>query len=67
MQEKLYWKCVYRILWTSLQNKARGSLELLVNWVARSEARRACEVSMALDVNSTPIAIALGVPPDPVV
>ena len=39
MQVKHYWKCVYRILWTSLQNKARGSLELLVNWVARSEAR----------------------------
>ena len=44
-----------------------GSLKSPVNWVARSEARRACEVSIALDLKSTPIAIALSVPPGPLV
>ena len=30
-----------------------------MNWVARSEVRRACEVLIAVDFKSTPIAIAL--------
>ena len=37
--------------------------EGLAIWVARPEARRACEVSITLDFKSTPIANALSVPP----